>query len=186
MKKMHRFLAYFNFLIISIIGLFATTLHAGTPIQCSVFDDGYTKMSAAADAVYFAGGNKACTPDGSPEGNCRKWFGRCTTTGSSPQPVKFRVFNDGYVNKTNLMDAVFSSSPRVSCIPDGTPEGDCRRWFGLPETDGGEKVQCFLFNDGYTKRIGPTNAIFYAGPGKVCTAPGQCRKWFGQCEVGGS
>jgi len=44
MKKPKALFAGSNFLLIAIFSLFATTLHAGTPIQCSVFDDGYTKM----------------------------------------------------------------------------------------------------------------------------------------------
>jgi|CXWL01.1.fsa_nt_gi endonuclease/exonuclease/phosphatase (EEP) superfamily protein YafD len=155
-----------------------------------VFDDGYTNQSSISDAVYFAKASTACVPDGTSQGNCHKWFGRCTTIGVNPKAVKFRVFNDGYSNQTALVDAIYINSPNLSCIPDGTPKGDCRRWFGLAETDDGRKSQCYLFNDGNTEKIGPTQAIYYAGPGKVCmpdgSASGACRKWFGQCEVMGA
>jgi hypothetical protein len=157
-----------------------------TPIKCSVFDDGYSKMSESADAIYIAGPNEACVPGGS-HGVCRRWFGRCTTTGENPRNVKFKVFDDGDRNQTQLSDAVYINAPNVSCIPGG-PVGDCRRWFGLPETDAGEKAQCYLFDDGYTNRIGPTNAIFYKDREKVCMPGGEsgvCRRWFGQCVVVG-
>ena len=168
--------------------LFSTIGYAQvTPVSCTVFDDGYTNQSSSSDAIYFAGSSKACTPDGTALGNCRKWFGRCTTKESNPIAVNFKVFNDGDNDQTALVDAVYMNSPNKSCIPDGSPSGDCRRWFGLPETTDNRKVQCYLFDDGYSNKIGPTHAIYYANPGKVCmpdgTSSGACRKWFGQCTT---
>ena len=105
-----------------------------TPVSCTVFDDGYSNQSNPIDAIYFAGNSAACTPDGSTRGNCHKWFGRCTTVGSNPQSVNFRIFNDGDSNRTIPFDAIYNNAPNVSCIPNGTPTGDCRRWFGLAES----------------------------------------------------
>lgn len=156
----------------------------GTPVSCTVFDDGYSNQSAPSDAIYFAGNAKVCTPDGTALGNCHKWFGRCTTGGSGSQSVNFRVFNDGFSNQTTRFDAVYGNSPNRLCIPDGTPVGNCRRLFGLAESNDGRKAQCYLFNDGYTNMVGPTNAIHYRAPGSVCMPDGSaCRKWFGRCEL---
>lgn len=158
-----------------------------TPVSCTVFDDGYSNQSTPSDAIYFAGNSAACTPDGSSRGNCHKWFGQCKTGETNSRSVNFKVFNDGDSNRTIPFDAVYNNAPNVSCIPDGTPTGNCRRWFGLSETTDGQKAQCYLFDDGYTNMVGPTNAIYYRAPGSVCmpdgSAMGTCRKWFGRCEL---
>lgn len=156
-------------------------------VSCTVFDDGYSNRSAPSDAIYFADNAAACTPDGTARGNCHKWFGQCKTGESNPRSVNFKAFNDGDSNQTARIDAVYNNAPNVSCIPDGTPTGNCRRWFGLAETTDGQKAQCFLFDDGYTNMIGPTNAIYYRSPRTVCMPDGSatdaCRKWFGRCEL---
>ena len=156
------------------------------PIACGVFDNGYTNMSRLADAVYFAGPETACIPDGTPQGLCRRWFGRCVSTNDNVA-VNFKVFDDGDSSVTVASDAVYNRAPNVACIPDGTPTGNCRRWFGMPATTDGRAAGCYLFDDGYTNKIGPTHAIYYRAPGQVCmpdgTANGACRKWFGQCQV---
>ena len=156
------------------------------PIACNVFDDGYSNLSPPSEAIYFAGNGAACTPDGTSRGLCRRWFGRCVSS-TDNVAVNFRTFNDGDRNATTLSDAVYNRAPNVSCIPDGTSTGQCRRWFGMPSTADGRAVECYLFDDGLNNWIGPTEAIYYRQPGQVCmpdgTATGACRKWFGNCQV---
>lgn len=165
----------------------STAVGLSVPVACSVFGNGYTHATAGSDAVYFAENSSACIPDGTPRGTCRKWFGRCASQEAIPVGVKFRVFNDGDNGQTVLSDAVYNRSPDVSCIPDGSPAGRCRRWFGLGESDDGRKVYCHLFDDGYTRMVGPTHAIYFRGAGTVCmpdgTPTGTCRKWFGRCAL---
>jgi len=160
----------------------------GTSVSCTVFDDGYTNPSPVSDAVYFAGDSAACTPDGTAKGNCRKWFGRCTTVEAAPRGVRFRAFDDGDSNVTPASDAVYNRAPNRACVPDGTGTGACRRWFGLADSEDGRPVRCYLFNDGYADVVGPTHAIYYRAPGSVCmpdgSAQGTCRKWFGRCRAG--
>lgn len=157
------------------------------PVQCRVFNDGNTNQTGLSDAIYVRGNSSVCIPDGTPTGNCRKWFGLCRTADAASQPVRFRVFNDGDTSQTAPSDAVYLNAPNVSCIPDGTARGNCRRWFGLPQTAEGREVACRLFDDGYTNMTEPTRAIYYNSPGRVCmpdgTSTGRCRKWFGRCSV---
>lgn len=94
----------------------------------SVFDNGYTNATANVDAVYFQQPQKACIPDGTPSGKCRRWVGRARTT--SGKPVQCYVFNDGYTSVAGPSDAVYARSANSVCIPDGTANGTCRRWFG--------------------------------------------------------
>lgn len=156
-------------------------------VQCRVFNDGNASQSALSDAIYVRANSSICIPDGTATGRCRKWFGLCRTMDAASQPVRFKVFNDGDTNQTALSDAVYPNAPSVSCIPDGTARGNCRRWFGLPQTADGRQVSCRLFGDGYTNMTGPTRAIYYRSSGRVCmpdgTATGTCRKWFGRCEA---
>jgi hypothetical protein len=54
----------------------------GRHVFCSVFDDGYQNMTQASDAVHIPhpipGPGFACTPgNSSPDGDCRRSFGRC-------------------------------------------------------------------------------------------------------------
>lgn len=159
----------------------------GKPVACSVFDDGATNLSPASEAIYFAGNQKACIPDGTGTGNCRKWFGRCKSVNDNVD-VTMRVFNDGGTNASGLSDAIFNGGPQSECVPNGTGTGNCRKWFGLGETTDRKAVECYLFNDGLSDWVGPTNAIFVNGSNQVCmpdgTGPGTCRKWFGNCQVG--
>jgi len=154
-------------------------------VLCRTFDDGYTHQSPLSDAVYLRAARQACIPDGTPTGNCHKWFGRCQTR--IGRSVVFKVFNNGNANLSRPADAVYSPGTNSACIPDGTPTGTCRRWFGLPTLENGRAVECVLFNDGYTKVTGPTQAIYFHSNGQVClpdgTPTGTCRKWFGRCRV---
>lgn len=158
-------------------------------VQCYVFNDGYTSIAGPADAVYIRGGSQACIPDGTATGTCRKWFGRCfvsSSSGLSSSPVYFRVFGDGYSDQSIEADAVYMNSPALACIPDGTPTGACRKWFGRAFTRRGSEtypVQFTIFDDGYTFQVGPSDAIFWNGS-RLCvpdgTPYGTCRKWFGR------
>lgn len=151
-------------------------------IVCKVFNDGYSNITAGADAVYLRGPSSACVPDGSALGNCRKWFGRCQT--GSGEPVNFKVFNAGGADATAASDAVYAPTPGQACVPDGSPQGNCRTQFGMAQTASGRSVQCILFNDGYTDPTPPTDAIVFKQNGQVCMADDQgvCRKWFGRCR----
>jgi hypothetical protein len=153
-------------------------------ITCRTFGDGYTNMSALADAIYVRAPRQACIPDGTPTGTCRKWFGRCELGRGGR--VLFRVFDDGNTNQSRLADAVYFPAPNRACIPDGTPTGTCRRWVGLAVTNG-RPVECVLFDDGYTRMTRPTRAVYFHSNGQVCmpdgTATGTCRKWFGRCRL---
>ena len=158
----------------------------GSPVACSVFDDGYKRITKASDALYFRANSSVCIPDGTATGTCRKWFGRCQTTADAKK-VNFSVFNDGYASQTTPSDAVYFRLVRSACVPDGTAAGKCRKWVGRPVSAGGKPAQCYLFNDGYTSLVGPTDAIYALSPGQVCmpdgSSNGTCRKWFGRCEV---
>lgn len=156
------------------------------PVECSVFDDGYANKSSASQAVYFDAAGRACIPDGTSSGLCRKWFGTCRAAATGVG-VTMRVFDDGYANPTGLSDAIFAHGASSECIPSGTASGTCRKWFGRGETADRHGVACYLFDDGLSNWVGPTDAIFFNG-NKVCmpdgTGSGTCRKWFGNCQVG--
>lgn len=154
-------------------------------VQCFVYDDGYTNVAGPSDAVYFLGPNRACIPDGTGTGTCRRWFGQCYTT-VTRQPVFFRTFDDGYTNQSSPHDSIYVPSTNVACIPDGTAAGTCRRWFGLA-TANNRPVRCALFDDGYASMTASTDAIYFRGIREVChpdgTGTGTCRKWFGRCTT---
>lgn len=165
-----------------------------SPVRCFVFDDGYTNMAGPSTAIYISGaqGGKACIPDGTTNGTCRKWFGRCTT--GDGEPVFFYVFDDQRGDtQRGPVDAVYiPSGGNQACIPDGTTKGTCRKWFGegFGGTDG-VAVACSLFNDGNSNVTTPSDAIYIPpmsstpGAGSACipdgTSMGTCRKWFGDC-----
>ena len=62
-----------------------TVVNIKTPelVSCYVFNDGYTNMKGPSDAIYISGRpydrGAACIPDGTANGKCAKWFGRCFT-----------------------------------------------------------------------------------------------------------
>lgn len=171
-------------MLVSAFCAFAASARAEN-IQCFVYDDGYTNVAGPSDAVYFAGTNRACIPDGTATGTCRRWFGQCFTT-VTRQPVFFRTFDDGYANQSIAHDSIYVPSTNVACIPDNTSTGTCRRWFGLP-TVNNRPVRCSLFDDGYASMTAPTDAIYFRGIRQVCqpdgTGTGTCRKWFGRCTT---
>ena len=155
-------------------------------VECFVYDDGYQNVAGPSDAVYFAGPQQACIPDGTATGTCRKWFGLCRTM-SGKRPISFRVFNDGNSSMSSYNDSVYVPAAESACIPDGTSLGTCRRWFGLGGDSDGGSVSCQLFNDGYASPTNYTSAIYFRTNGQVClpdgSSTGTCRKWFGRCVL---
>jgi hypothetical protein len=155
-------------------------------VACSVFDDDYTNLSAPSEAIFFNQIAQPCIPDEG-SGTCRKWFGRCAST-SDKTPVLFEVFNDAETARTPPSDAIFARGEESVCIPDAG-NGTCRRWFGIGRTADDHAVECYLFNDGFSDRVGPTTAIYYHSRDRVCmpdgTFDGTCRKWFGNCQITG-
>ncbi len=171
------------------IALYGNTTRCASlanPVDCTVFNDGYTAQSGRADAVYFRAASSVCIPDGSAAGTCRKWFGRCTVRATGER-VNFRVFDNGYARQSAPSDAVYLRSAQSACTPDGTAAGNCRRWVGRPVSASGRAAQCYLFDDGYANVVGPTDAIYAAAPNRVCmpdgSATGTCRRWFGRCQL---
>lgn len=158
-------------------GFSAAVSSTGSSIVCYVFDDGHTNMAGPSDAIYIRGPESACIPGG-PNGVCRKWLGRCVTSDSASLPVMLRGFNDGYTNPSAPADAVFIDGIGRACTPGG-PTGICHKWFG---PDGAARARFYLFSDGYTAMIGPTDAIYSHGD-RLCMPGGLdgiCRKWFGR------
>ncbi|TKD13040.1 hypothetical protein [Polyangium fumosum] len=167
------------------------TLPTGQGVECFVFNDGYADMVGPSQAIYLeSGSGRACVPDGTPGGTCRKWFGRCQTTDPSHTPVYFNVFNDGEADMAGPSDAVFSPGRKQACVPGNGAAGICRRWFGEATLPDGRSVECKLFDDGGAQKTKFTeHAIYNHGYGDVCfpdgSTHGLCRKWFGECRVAG-
>jgi hypothetical protein len=116
----------------------AATVNTSSPVFFYVFDDGDTNEAGPSDAVYIlsqAGAMKACIPDGTATGTCRRWFGKGFT--KDGRLVLVSVFDDGNTNVTNPSGAVYILSERdglKACIPTDpsvSPNGICRKWFGL-------------------------------------------------------
>lgn len=103
-------------------------LRNGRRVSFRVFNDGDTNQSRLFDAVYLPEPNKACIPDGTAMGTCRRWFGLAQA--SNGRPVECFLFNDGYSNITGPTRAIYFRSNGQVCLPDGTPTGTCRKWFG--------------------------------------------------------
>jgi hypothetical protein len=109
------------------------TVNTNVPVNFEVFDDGYANIAGPSDAVFIPkAGNQACIPDGTSTGTCRRWFGRGTA--NDGRHVSCIAFDDGFANPTNLSDAIYIPhpipGPGSACVPDPTPTGLCRRWFG--------------------------------------------------------
>lgn len=159
---------------------------SGEAVSCNVFDDGYTNMAGPSDAVFINGNNQACLPNGTSQGNCRKWFGRCSTN-TTHVAVDFNVFDDGYSNLAGTSDAVFIDGSQKSCLPNGTSQGNCRKWFGRGKAKDGRTATCIVFGDGYTNRSLSSDAVFINSSHQACipsgTSSGTCQKWWGRCQV---
>jgi hypothetical protein len=109
------------------------TVNTNVPVKFSVFNDGYTSLVPPVDAVYIPrAGNQACEPDATATGTCRRWFGRGVA--NDGRQVFCIAFDDGFANPTNLSDAIYIPTPipgpGEACVPDPTPTGVCRRWWG--------------------------------------------------------
>jgi hypothetical protein len=171
----------------------ATTPQA-EPVLCYVFNDGYTAMAGPKDAIYISGRlgdrGQACVPDGTANGQCRKWFGRCFGANTG-RPVTFSVFDDGTARVAGPTDAIFINGQNSACEPGAGAAGICRKWFGLGSASDGRVARCSVFNDGYANRSAISGAIYIPTPlpagGSACipdgTANGTCRRWFGQCQL---
>ena len=107
-------------------------------VLCHVFNDGYTDMSDAFDAIFVNSNHQACIP-GAPSPTCRKWAGRCTAS-STGRTITMSVFDDGGANIFGSTDAIFINGQNQACVPDGTASGTCRKWFGVGQTDDGHSV----------------------------------------------
>ena len=166
---------------LALMGSIWTGIARAEAVECFVYDDGYSNMAGPSDAVYFAGPNKACIPDNTATGTCRKWFGRCRSK-ETKRPVSLRVFNNGYTSLASGRDSVYVPSPEKACLPDDTASGNCRRWFGFSDN-----VTCRLFNDGYSSQTNAVDAVYFRTGGQVCgpdgSSQGICRKWFGRCTI---
>jgi len=159
--------------------------------RCYVFDDFYQHRAGPSAEIYISGnqGAKACIPDGTTNGTCRKWFGQCTTFAG--MKVFFYVFDDSRNDtRRGPSDSVYiPPSGNQACIPDGS----CRKWFGEAFSDRGILVTCSLSNDGESNPTVQTDAIYIPTPspspgvGSACmtdgTPTGGCRKWFGLCDT---
>jgi hypothetical protein len=105
-----------------------STTQTGVPVDFNVFDDGYANLVGSSDAVFINGIGQACIPSGTATGTCRKWFGRAKANdGRSGTCI---VFGDGYINQSNRSDAVFINRSNHACIPSGTAQGTCQKWWG--------------------------------------------------------
>jgi hypothetical protein len=168
------------------------------PVACNVFDDGYTNMEGPSSAIFISGRTAtsshpdergmACIPNGQ-FGHCHKWFGRCQTV-TTHRPVTFQVFDDGSANPSAQSDAVFiPKAGNQACIPDQSPTGTCRRWFGNGVTADRHQVSCAVFDDGNANQTSGSGAIYIPHPippgGLACipdqTSTGTCRRWWGAC-----
>jgi hypothetical protein len=154
---------------------------APTPVECFVFNDGGADMAGPSDAIYFAGRQQACIPDGTATGTCRRWFGECRTADASHTPVNFSVF-DANRNSVATSGAIYLRDYHLPCVPGGSL-GVCFPWFGDPVSNLGQQATCRLFDDGYANMTGPTTMIDANGPASVCLPGGPCRKWFGRCSI---
>jgi hypothetical protein len=167
-----------------------TPREAGEGIECFVFDNGYTNRAGPSDAIFFSGRTspnergKACIPGGA-FGECRKWFGQCRTK-ISGKSVTFSAFNDGYTAMTPPSDAIYiDKDGNSACVPDGTRQGACRRWFGRGQVSDARPVRCSVFDDGRGNPTQAVDAVVVPRPipayGKACIPGSSCGRWWGQC-----
>ena len=102
-------------------------------------------------------------------------------------PTRMSVFDDSYANLVGPSDAVYINSKHQACIPDGTPGGLCRKWFGLWKTDDQKKAVCRTYDDHELNWSELTDAIYINSDGKACapngTPEGLCRSEFGLCRI---
>jgi hypothetical protein len=112
------------------------TVNDSRQVFFNVFEDGNTNVAGPTDAIFISKNDgKACVPDSTTNGTCRKWFGGAVS--NDGRTVGCAVFDDSYANITALSDAIFipgvKSAAGQACIPN-SGNGDCRRWFGRCNT----------------------------------------------------
>lgn len=108
------------------------------PVTFEVFDDGHTNVAERTEVVTFQSTpGKACMPNGTASGLCRKWFGSGLT--GDGRKVTCSLFEDGYSQITTPSDALYARLTVPSrpvngigsfCKPDGSATGTCHKWFG--------------------------------------------------------
>jgi len=167
------------------------------PVACSISDDGPSNQLGPSEGIFISGhkdlAGKACIPGGE-FGLCRRWFGQCATE-RTKQPVHFFLFDDTYTNRAGPTDFIYvnkdiSGGENNVCMPDATPLGTCRKWFGTGFTDDARFVSCSLWDDS-NNVAGPSDALFFPRPipdgGSVCmpsrTPNPTCSRWFGRCQA---
>ncbi|MDI1476283.1 hypothetical protein [Polyangium sp. y55x31] len=114
--------------------------------------------------------------------------GQCSTLPIG-QGVECFVFNDGYTNMAGPSQAVYLTDTGQACIPDGTPGGTCRKWFGrCRTTDPSHTPVLFsVFNAGKVDMVGPSDAVYSRSTRQACipdgTSTGACRQLFGVAKL---
>jgi len=158
----------------------------GVVNQCGCTPQCSGKACGAADGCggICAGGTcpwgQACGAAGVP--------GQCATLPIG-QGVECFVFEDGYANMAGPSDALYFPGPNQVCMPDGTPTGTCRKWFGrCRTTDPSHTPVLFSVSDGANiNTVGPSDAIYVPGAQVACvpdgTATGACRITFGGARL---
>ena len=130
----------------------------GEEVECSVFDDGYANLAGPSDYLFGVGNGQSCLGIDAPSGPvpCRKWFGRCSTSGGLP--VNFSVFDDNYTNMVGPADAVFINAQGQACV---TSQGktECRKWFGRGVARDGRRALCRGFGNFYSEQTTLTDAF---------------------------
>jgi len=101
------------------------------PVHFETFEDGHNSPSAANDAVYVRAAGSACVADGSRAGTCHKWFGEAKA--ADGRQVTCKLFDNSYDHMTAGTQAIYYRAGSSICLPDGTPQGTCRKWFGRCE-----------------------------------------------------
>jgi hypothetical protein len=171
-------------------------LATGQDVECFVFNDAFSAVAGPSQAIYFNHDGQACIPDGTPDGACRRWFGKCRTTDPSHTPVEFAV-GDANGNWFAWSDAVLSRHIPIPntkqelaemCIPGG-PNGLCGTFFGAARTVTGKPVRCRAFEDANANQTNLSDRMRDWATEKVWADEGslygEWRKWFGRCEVSG-
>ncbi|HEU4536556.1 MAG TPA: hypothetical protein VFS00_20670 [Polyangiaceae bacterium] len=151
-----------------------TTDPSHTPVLYRVFDGNGANASAPADAVFSPERDKACVPGNGATGVCRRWFGDMTLTDG--RPVECRLFDDGGTQKTKFTeDEFYNFGSSKVCLPDGSPYGLCRKWFGECMVAGCGDGAC---NNGETPSSCPSDCK--CGDG-LCNGAESCGTCPGDC-----
>jgi hypothetical protein len=90
----------------------------------------HANLVGPSDAVFINPSQQACIP-GTANGTFQKWFGRGHS--SDNRSGDCIVFGDGYINQSNRSDAIFIGSGQQACVPSGTAQDTCQKWWGRCE-----------------------------------------------------